>query len=418
MKKTLSALAAALSVLLCMPLLAVPARAAVLAELPPFAFSSGAFSWRTDLSVYPDGTFEGSYHNSDLGITGPGYPDGTVFVCQFSGRFSNIHPVDAYTWSMTVETIDCLYEDGKAWIEDQVRYVASGPSGMPSVGQEMRLYLPGHPTAGFSEELLFLLEMTGTSAVNGKLDSFALHNVSEDLGFGTYIDDVSELDRLAAQWSGMEQAKTAYASTQAIEVNGHRVIFEAYALKDANGNDTNYIKLRDVASVLNGTPAQFNVGWNGSVTITTGQAYTPNGSEMRTPYSGNRAYQDASAATMVNGSPVELSAILLTDDSGNGYTYYKLRDLGAALGFTVDWSAERGIFIETNATKPTSGGGQQQTPTDTQGPVPGYNPWENDDSNVVIDTRTEEQKQADLEEARRASEAVTGTIQAGGLGGN
>ncbi len=63
-----------------------------------------------------------------------------------------------------------------------------------------------------------------------------------------------------------------------------------------------------------------------------------------------------------------------------------------------------------------SGGGQQQTPTDPQGPTPGYNPWENDDSNVVIDTRTEEQKQADLEETRRASEAVTGTIQAGGLG--
>lgn len=59
-----------------------------------------------------------------------------------------------------------------------------------------------------------------------------------------------------------------------------------------------------------------------------------------------------------------------------------------------------------------SGGGQQ----DPQGPTPGYNPWENDDSNVVIDTRTEEQKQADLEETRRASEAVTGTIQAGGLG--
>ena len=143
-------------------------------------------------------------------------------------------------------------------------------------------------------------------------------------------------------------AKTAYASTQEIEVDGKKVTFEAYALKDANGNDTNYIKLRDVASVLNGTPAQFDVGWNGSVTITTGQAYTPNGSEMNTPYSGNRFYQDASAATVVNGSPVELSAILLTDDNGNGYTYYKLRDLGSALGFTVDWSAERGIFIETN----------------------------------------------------------------------
>lgn len=148
--------------------------------------------------------------------------------------------------------------------------------------------------------------------------------------------------------SAMPTGGTAYASTQEIEVDGKKVTFEAYALKDEKGNDTNYIKLRDVANVLNGTAAQFEVGWDGSVSITTGKAYTPNGTEMSTPYSGNRAYQEASAATLVNGSAVELSAILLTDDAGNGYTYYKLRDLGTALGFTVDWTAERGIFIETH----------------------------------------------------------------------
>ncbi len=148
--------------------------------------------------------------------------------------------------------------------------------------------------------------------------------------------------------NAMPTGGTAYASTQEIEVDGKKVTFEAYALKDEKGNDTNYIKLRDVANVLNGTAAQFEVGWDGSVSITTGKAYTPNGTEMSTPYSGNRAYQEASAATLVNGSAVELSAILLTDDAGNGYTYYKLRDLGTALGFTVDWTAERGIFIETH----------------------------------------------------------------------
>ena len=48
------------------------------------------------------------------------------------------------------------------------------------------------------------------------------------------------------------------------------------------------------------------------------------------------------------GSAAALESIVLTDDSGNGYTYYKLRDLGTALGFTVDWSAEQGVFIQTN----------------------------------------------------------------------
>ncbi len=140
----------------------------------------------------------------------------------------------------------------------------------------------------------------------------------------------------------------AYASTQTVTVDGNAVEFQMYALKDANGNDTNYVKLRDVAATLNGTPAQFEVSWDGAVNIVTGQPYTPNGSEMSTPFSGDRAYTVPTSETKVNGSAAALESIVLTDDSGNGYTYYKLRDLGTALGFTVDWSAEQGVFIQTN----------------------------------------------------------------------
>ena len=136
-------------------------------------------------------------------------------------------------------------------------------------------------------------------------------------------------------------------------VDGKQVSFEMYALRDAAGNPTNYVKLRDIASVVNGTKAQFEVGWDGSVNIETGKAYTANGSEMKTPYSGNRAYSPATAATKVNGGAAGLEAIVLTDDSGGAYTYYKLRDLGKALGFNVDWSAEKGVFVETD--KPYSG---------------------------------------------------------------
>ncbi len=140
----------------------------------------------------------------------------------------------------------------------------------------------------------------------------------------------------------------AYASTQTVLVDGKAVNFEMYALKDANGNPTNYIKLRDIASVVNGTAAQFEVGWNGAVNIETGKAYTANGSEMKTPYSGDRAYKSADSATTVNGGAASLEAIVLTDDNGGAYTYYKLRDLGMALGFNVGWSVEKGVFVETD----------------------------------------------------------------------
>lgn len=141
---------------------------------------------------------------------------------------------------------------------------------------------------------------------------------------------------------------TAYAASQTVKVDGRDIGFQCYALKDEKGNATNYIKLRDLAILLNGSAAQFQVGWDGGVTITTGTAYTPNGTELSTPYSGNRPYRVVEEDTKVNGRAVKLAAFVLTDDKGGGYTYYQLRDLGRALGFNVGWSAEKGMFIETD----------------------------------------------------------------------
>lgn len=142
-------------------------------------------------------------------------------------------------------------------------------------------------------------------------------------------------------------AKTAYASTQQIELDGRSILLPAYALKDANGYDTNYIKLRDLASLLKDTSARFNVGWNGAVNIEAKTDYVTNGSEMTTPFSGNRVYEESTAPILVNGAAADLQGIVLTDDSGGGYVYVKLRDVGKALNFNVGWSAERGIYIES-----------------------------------------------------------------------
>ena len=141
---------------------------------------------------------------------------------------------------------------------------------------------------------------------------------------------------------------TAYASTQAVEVDGKKVEFQMYALKDANGNPTNYVKLRDVAHVLNGTKAQFAVGYDGTISLTTGQPYQAGGTEMTTPYSGDRAYSGGAQTVKINGKDVAMTAITLTDDNGGGYNYFKLRDLGKALGFNVGYSNENGVFIESD----------------------------------------------------------------------
>lgn len=148
-----------------------------------------------------------------------------------------------------------------------------------------------------------------------------------------------------------ETAPVAYPSAQSVEVDGVPVALQMYALKDGQGNSTNYVKLRDIALILSTSPARFGVSWNSQanvIELTSGAVYQQDGSEMSTPFSGEKTYLPSTAETWINGIASELEAILLQDDAGNGYTYYKLRDLGAALGFVVDWSNERGICVNTD----------------------------------------------------------------------
>ena len=141
---------------------------------------------------------------------------------------------------------------------------------------------------------------------------------------------------------------TAYASTQTVELDGKTITLPAYALKDANGNPTNYVRLRDLASLLNGTAAQFDVVWSAEsgISLVARHAYDhTNGSESGIPFTGDQSYTAYLEDTNVDDQAVPLTAFQV---QGGGYTYYQLRDLGKALGFNVGWSAGRGIFIETD----------------------------------------------------------------------
>lgn len=143
-------------------------------------------------------------------------------------------------------------------------------------------------------------------------------------------------------------AVPVYAGTPAaptaskVTVNGAAKAFEAY-----NINDNNYFKLRDIAYVLNGTDASFSVGWDGaanSIALERGKAYAPTGSEMNV--SGTKDIKDAvesTSALLINGQKAALKAYTI-----KGNNYFKLRDLGTALGFNVGWdNASQTIAITT-----------------------------------------------------------------------
>ena len=122
-------------------------------------------------------------------------------------------------------------------------------------------------------------------------------------------------------------------TTQGLSVDGESKTAEIY-----NISGYNYFKLRDIAALLNGSSAQFEVSFDAetrTVSVTTGQAYTAVGGELETG-------TDKSASCVLSGWKVEVNGeakdIVAYNLGGNNF--FKLADLGAALGFGVAYDED------------------------------------------------------------------------------
>ena len=74
--------------------------------------------------------------------------------------------------------------------------------------------------------------------------------------------------------------------------------------------------------------------------------------------------QHCTSPILLNGAPVEIEAYNI-----NGHNYFKLRDIGKAVGFNVYWNAEDGtVQIETN--RPYTGEAPAKVETDKPVPQP------------------------------------------------
>lgn len=149
-----------------------------------------------------------------------------------------------------------------------------------------------------------------------------------------------EIQTFFNQYTGSPALATY--STHKIQVDGKPVSIAAYGI---NGN--NYFKLRDLAALLNGTEAQFQVGWNDAartITLTTGKAYTAVGGELAKADGLNRFGTATDSPIYIDGVLADLTAYNINDNN-----YFKLRDLGKALGFNVGWDdATRTVSITTD----------------------------------------------------------------------
>ena len=148
-------------------------------------------------------------------------------------------------------------------------------------------------------------------------------------------------------------------STHVVTVDGERVDPQGY-----NINGYNFYKLRDIAYILNGTDSQFNVTWDGAnnrIVLTDDAAYQEVGGEMTSSASAEIKNVSESDSTIV----LDGKTLSLTGYRINGNNYYKIRDVGSALGFSVDFDPETEIVLIGSANA-----GQDDTQDDPKDETP------------------------------------------------
>lgn len=147
-------------------------------------FASGAGAWGTWLTVHPDGTFTGQYSDGEMGSNGAEYPNGTRYICDFSGSFGDLRRRTDGSYLMTLQALTCEVEPERQWIEDGVRMIASTPYGIEG-GETFVLYPPDTAAAGLSGEFLRWCP-DAWSLQQGELETikgYSLRNVNTEQGF-------------------------------------------------------------------------------------------------------------------------------------------------------------------------------------------------------------------------------------------
>lgn len=147
-----------------------------------FVFSSGAGGWATVMTIAADGSFAGEFHDSEMGLTGDDYPNGTLYQCKFTGKFSQAIKINDYTYSMQIE--DLVYEEmeGTNEIIDGVLYEYSYAYGLDEA-ENMLIYLPGTPSSELPDEFK---SWVSYFIVDDELTCYGLYNETPQYGFSGY----------------------------------------------------------------------------------------------------------------------------------------------------------------------------------------------------------------------------------------
>lgn len=155
-----------------------------------FGHSSGHGAWGVGIEVAEDGSFNGEYHDTNMGESGEGYPHGTIRQCKFYGKFNNVSKIDEYTYTCELEYLYNEVPEGTEEIVDLVRHIYTGAYGMEG-GSNFLILLPGKPRSELTPGMLnWYGNTTGEGQdPSGVITRYCIYNVE-----GGYLFISSRID--------------------------------------------------------------------------------------------------------------------------------------------------------------------------------------------------------------------------------
>ena len=130
----------------------------------------------------------------------------------------------------------------------------------------------------------------------------------------------------------------AVKNTKKVTLDGEEVMVGAY---DVEGY--NYLKLRDVAAILNTKKCQFNVGFDGPtklITVELAKGYEKVEGDLAEIKDEKAKAIVSVRKILVNGEEKEIKTALI-----NEYNYMQLRDLGSLVGLDVKYDAKNKVIM-------------------------------------------------------------------------
>ena len=146
-----------------------------------FVYASGAGSWGTALTIQPDGSFSGSFSDTDWEEREDGSTQPVCYRSDFTGQLAQPVRVNDYTYSVDIDHIEYQREVGTDEYADGFHYYYTEPRGLEDT-EELLLYLPGAPTAELPEEFLGWV-MGSADAAEGELPFYGLYSEITQAGF-------------------------------------------------------------------------------------------------------------------------------------------------------------------------------------------------------------------------------------------